>query len=792
MKTQNTITRLSRLMITGIAAVAMAGCSTSNLPEGEILYTGIKSITYKDTLSVEGRDVMTDRRNKVGYDYFGYLDDVKTEVEAALACAPNGAILGSSYMRTPLQLRLWTYNALAHSTSKVGRWLRDNFGHEPVLVSAVNPEMRSLVAENVLRSYGFFDAQVDYAVIRKDSAKTGKIDYRVKTRRLSVVDTLKYVGFTPAVDSLIQGSASVSLIHSGYPFSAATLDAERSRLSSMLRNNGFYYFRPAYATYVADTVSTPGKVEVHLQPLDGIPAEAQRKWYLGKMRVEMRRTVGEQLTDSMIHPRLSVYYGGGKMPIRPRAILRDIKLRPGTLFSQSNLSESSSVINSLGLFSVSTFTFSPRDTTALCDTLDMTLNCVLDKPYDASIEAKYSLKSNDRTGPGLVLGLTKRNAFRGGEKLSLNLKGSYEWQTGKTMGQSSSKINSYEYGADVSIEYPRIETPFGLFKHHRFYAPPSTLFSVSADMLNRAKYYKMLTLTGAVTYKFQTTANSRHEFSPLLIDFTHISSITEDFFSILYANVSLLSSMTDKFIPKIKYSYTYTSPKSYRNPIQWDLSLTEAGNLLSLGYVAAGKSFSQTDKDLFGSPFAQFVKLTTSLRKTWQAGYKSQLVARVAGGVIVTYGNSDYTPFSESFYVGGANSIRAFTVRSIGPGNYYSADTEYALIDRTGDFKLESNLEYRFNIFGGLNGAVFLDAGNVWTLHNDQEGGKGKLRMKGFFDQIATGTGFGFRYDLDFLVLRFDVGIALHAPYDTGKNGYYNIPSFRDGMAYHFAIGYPF
>lgn len=254
-----------------------------------------------------------------------------------------------------------------------------------------------------------------------------------------------------------------------------------------------------------------------------------------------------------------------KPPVRLRTLLRDIKLRRGQLYSQTNYQESAGVINSLGLFSMSDFKFTPRDTTAACDTLDMTLSCVFDKPYDGSIEANYVIKSNDRT-VRLVLGVTKRNAFRGGEKLSFSLKGSYEWQTGRRVsGGSSSAINSYEYGADVSIEYPRIEAPFRLYSRHRFYKPPSTLLSLSGNVLNRADYFKMLTVTAALTYKFQTSPNSRHELSPLLLDYNFLRNTTTTFDSIMTANPAIYVSMRNQFVPKIKYIYTYTSPSGYAN-----------------------------------------------------------------------------------------------------------------------------------------------------------------------------------------------------------------------------------
>ena len=757
-----------------VAMLLMASCSTtSNLPEGEMLYTGIKEIKYMDTCKAEN------------------WADVSTEVEAALACPPNGSILGSSSLRSPLLFGLRVYNKYSGTEDKFGQWMLDKFGSNPVLISSVTPEVRSLVAANVLKSNGFFNAKVDYKTFPKGEKKAS-IGYYVTANRLSRIDTLMYLGYPSMVDSLIKATWAERLVVRGDPFSVSKLEEERTRISNLMRENGYYYFRPAYSTFIADTVSNPGRVEVHVQPIEGLSPQTTRQWYLGRLKIDMRKSMTDQLTDSLVFRILTARYSGKKVPMRLSALLRDLKLRPGQLYKQSTYTESASILNSMGLFSLSEFTFTPRDTTAACDTLDMTLNCVFDKPYDASIEANYKLKSNDRTGPGLVLGLTKRNAFRGGEKLTLNLKGSYEWQTGKKVNGSSSTINSYEYGADVSIEYPRLETPFGLFKHHRFYAPPSTLFSISGDVLNRADYFKMLTVTGAVTYTFQTSANSRHEFSPFLLDYNILHRTTATFDSIMTANPAIYVSMRNQFVPKIKYTYNYTSPARYNNPIAWEVSLTESGNILSLLYAAAGKDFNAKEKDLFGNPFAQFVKINTSLRKTWQLSQKSQLVGHVAAGLLYAYGNSERAPYSEQFYVGGANSIRAFTIRSIGPGKYVAESSRYSYLDQTGDIKFEANLEYRFNMFGSLYGALFLDAGNIWLLKKDANRPDSEFKPTTFLTQLATGTGAGLRYDLDFLVLRLDLGVALHVPYDTGKSGYYNIPRFKDGLGLHFAIGYPF
>ena len=186
---------------------------------------------------------------------------------------------------------------------------------------------------------------------------------------------------------------------------------------------------------------------------------------------------------------------------------------------------------------------------------------------------------------------------------------------------------------------------------------------------------------------------------------------------------------------------------------------------------------------------AQFFKIETDIRKTWTLSGKNTLVAHAGGGIVWSYGNAQSSPYSEQFYVGGANSIRAFNVRSIGPGTYHTDKSGLSYMDQTGDIKLQFNLEYRPHLFGSLYGALFLDAGNVWAMRDDGYRAGGKLHLKNLLKEMALGTGVGLRYDLDFFVLRLDWGVGLHLPY---RSGFYNMPTFKDSHSLHFAIGYPF
>lgn len=759
---------ISQIIPLLLAVLLVGSCSsTSSVPEGDQLYIGLKPIEYKE------------------YEKNDHFYAVQEEVEAALATAPNGAFFGSSYHRT-IPYKLWIWNNFSNSETKLGKWIAKTFGSAPVLMSWVNPELRTSVAQSVLRKHGYLGGTVSYMVEQQKNPKKAKIAYTVNMNELSTVDTLEYVNFPSLSDSLIRLHVDEARIKPGDPFDVSALDAERSRLSTLFRNNGFYYYQPSYASYLADTLAVPGKVHLRLQLADNIPAAASHKWYIGKMNVNIMKQSMEQLRDTFTYRRLTLAFNGKKPPIRARLLLRHLRLLPKQQFSYDAYMESADRLSNSGQYSSVQFAFTPQDTTALCDTLDMTVSCVLNKPYEAYVETNYSNKINGRTGPEIVVGFKKKNAFRGGEVIDLNLHGAYEWQTN---GQGSD-YNSYEYGTDLSVSFPRMIVPF--LKPYRYYNTPTTTVRASTNVVKRPGYFKMHTASGDWTYKWQPTDRKKHEFSPLTIKYQHLTYATHKFDSIMYATPYLYATMQDIFIPKMIYSFTYTSPKKYRNPIYWNITASEAGNILSLGYMAAGKKWGDEGKEMFKNAYAQFFKIESDFTKTWATGLKSQLVGHINVGLVYSYGNMKATPYSEQFYVGGANSIRAFPVRSVGPGSYYTDEARLSYLDQTGDMKFLANLEYRFNLFGNLYGAAFIDAGNVWGLKDDGYRSGARFKLKNIAKEMALGTGVGVRYDLEFLILRLDWGVGLHMPYDTGKSGYYNIRRFKDSHSLHLAVGYPF
>ena len=784
---------MKRLILYLIGLAFLSACSTTkHLPEGEILYTGQKPMI------VENRSTTS-----VG-------ETAMEEIEAALATAPNNSFLGSSTLRIPFPFGLWVYNGFVKYEKGIGRWIFNKFAAKPVLLSSVNPDIRQKAASNLLRDYGYFNGTVSYQTFidPKDSLKA-KLQYTVDMRNPYVIDTVTYHDFSERTLRIMEASRRRSLISPGEQFNVLDLDGERTRISDLLRNVGCYFFRPDYLVYQADTTLVPGgHVAMRMVPVAGMPKSAERPFYVGRKSFFLLGKQGEMPNDSLEYKDLKIYYHD-KLKLRPNMVYRWVnyqgyrmkrQVQDSTgitrrrsfegLFSAYRQSRVQNRLSNVGIFRYADIQYVPRDTALVSDTLDINIVAMLDKPYDAEFDFNIKMKSNNQTGPGASFTVTKNNVFGGGETWNVKLDGSYEWQTGK---DRSSLMNSYELGLSTSLTFPRVVFPRMGDREYDF--PATTTFRLYADQLNRAKYYKLLAFGGNATYDFQPKPTSKHSFTPFRLTFNVLRDPTDAFQNLQAENPALYVSLRDQFIPAIEYTYTYdnASVRSVRNPIWWQTTVASAGNLTSAIYRLCGQPFSKKDKTLLGVPFAQFLKLNTEFRYHFRIDKNQLIASRIAAGAIWSYGNTTTAPYTEQFYIGGANSVRAFAARSIGPGGYPpDEDNKYSFINHVGDVRLEANIEYRFRIISDLHGALFLDAGNVWLMRKDDSRPGGELTLKDFANQIALGTGFGLRYDLDFLVFRLDCGIGLHDPYDTGKSGYYNIPKFRDSLAVHFAIGYPF
>lgn len=768
MKANNIVTYLAAFAFILFAAAA---CSTTKrIPEDEQLYTGLKGVDYVYS---------SDSAYRVP-------EELKSQIHSQVNYPPNNywKLVGWHY---PFPLGLWVYNNWPNPPKGFKHWIFEKLAETPVLVSDVRANIRTHIIKEMLDNNGFFRSSASYELVPSKDNRKAQIKYIVNPGPAFPIDTVELLPDTTAIAHLIDSVArTVDYLQPGSVYSVDSLSMARNRITNSLRNRGYYFFRPDYIEYLADSIQNPGKIALRLTTVSNIPKWASDKYTTGHVTMVVNRYRGRQKPDTInISPGIDLVQ---MMPskFRKKIVSESVKIRPGRTFSVRGMDRTQTLLSRLGIFKSIDITATP-DSTASRPTLDVLIDCTLDAQYQASAEVNVASKSNSYLGPGVNLGITNTNVFGGGEQLGLNLTGTYEWQTGRNRGKGSI-FNSYEFGLTASLAFPRLLAPRWIPRSE--WQLNWTRFQLNADLLNRPDYFRMAQFNVSVNYDWNIKNHVSQTLTPFKLTYTKLINTTVKFDSIMAANPAISLSFRNQFIPQMLYTYTYDRQFDRDNALNWTFTVQEAGNIFWAIYRACGV---KGEKKLFGTPFSQFLKGQAQLvynRRLWGDNF---LVSRVAAGVEHAYGNSSEVPYAEQFYCGGANSVRAFTVRSIGPGSYHvPKDTPDGYFDQTGTFKFEFNVEYRFPIMGPLHGAVFFDSGNVWLLKNDPTRPGGLLTGRDFFRDLATGTGIGLRVDISLLVIRGDLGIGIHAPYDTGKSGYYNMPSFGKSLAFHLAIGYPF
>ncbi len=756
-------------VITGIVGVS---CSTTRrLGPGEIRYTG-----------VGGFDVVPmDSGSK------GKLPaDLMSNLKEAANCDPNDYII-APFIKIPLGL--WVYNNWNDSAGGIRGWLYNKLVKQPVLISEVRPEMRVKLMEQILDNNGYFGSSASYEVdYGKRNKKKASVDYKIDLSDPYRIDSIVYLSQPEPLCNFIDSVARKSpYMQKGEIFCVDSLAAERIRIANAMRNRGYYFFRPEYIEFLADSLITPGNIALKLSLAANMPRMARLPYRTGNIYTTvLRNSQTYPGTPDTMQTRKGEVIVMRPARLRKNLIPSCITFRKGKLFSVRDMDRTQTRLSRLGIFGNIQIQPVPVDTTPGNALLDVYTVCQFDQPIEASIEVNATSKSNSYLGPGLILGLSHNNLFGGGERLGVQFNAAYEWQTGRNRG---SVFNSYEFGLNASLAFPRLLAPDFIKRTNR--ELNWTTINLGASILNRPHFFKLAEFNTGITYEWRSARHSVNQFTPFKLTYNKLISTTHEFDSIMAQNPAVALSFQSQFIPQMSYTYTLDKflERARINGINFTFTVTEAGNIFDAIWRACGV---KGEKKLFGTPFSQFIKGQAQLvySRRLIKGSDQWLVSRALIGAEHAYGNSKEVPYSEQFYIGGANSIRAFTVRSIGPGSYRApASLRDGYFDQTGTFKIELNTEYRFPIVSVLHGAVFLDAGNIWLLKNDPLRPGGQLRGKTFLRDIALGTGVGLRVDIGMMVLRGDLGYGLHVPYEQGA--YFNIP-FKKAFAFHLAIGYPF
>jgi outer membrane protein assembly factor BamA len=686
------------------------------------------------------------------------------------------------------------------STKRINRMWR-RVGEPPVIYSESLTEHSQQEIQQYVSNRGYMNATVEFEKTFKK--KKANLTYTVKGNEPYRIRNVRYDIMHHNIRDFLYADTINSTIKTGALFDVDMLEAERDRMVKVLRNNGFYYFVRDYIYLEADTVNVHNhQVDITFrsrsmrQTLENKTVERMPHKRLKIRRVsflawnDIDKQMSEQLNDSTVYDGCTFYFDK-KQKLKPNILAERNFITPDAYYSERNVEQSYAALGSLSIVRYVNITF--REVEG--DSLDCFILLTPGKlqGISAEIEGTNSISASSESGIGAAFSLTyqHRNLFRNAEVLGIKARTAYQ-----PMGEISNLLSTYslELGGEASLTFPKILFPF-LSQDLRKRVRATTAFTVSYNMQTNP-WYKRHIAGGGIKYSWLTGKNNTERYTISLVDINYVFlPDISDAFRNTYMNSSsvLQYSFEDHFIMSTGGSFWRTS----RNPARqlqsfftYRGALELAGNTLYGIYSLSNAKKVDGAYQIGGTHFAQYAKGEFEYSYSQGIDLRNRMVYRVMLGLAYPYGNNDVLPFEKRFYAGGANSVRGWSVRSLGPGVYQSA-TRSTDFMQTGDIKLDLNVEYRFKMFWVLEGAVFLDGGNVWTIRNYDSQKGGLFKFNEFYKQIALGYGLGLRFDFSFFIFRIDMGVQLYDP-ALASGTRWLAPKSWDNYAFHFAIGYPF
>jgi hypothetical protein len=736
------------------------------------------------------------------------------------------------------------------SRKNLNSWLKRT-GEAPVILD----EEKTITTTNNLRKYyfskGWFNNQVNY-IIDKDSTKRAKVTYQVTKNKPYKLDSIKPIISSPAIDSLYDTFSKGSLLKKGEQYDEQNYERERERINTYLRNAGFYYFGQDYISFVTDTIGTNHKINTELfiadRSIRGDDSTTTTPFKVYKIKEVNIYTDDnfenrfKAISDTTTYKNYNLY-SKNELKFRPKALTDAVFINKGDIYTDLARSRTQRYLNDLRMFRYPSIDYieNEEDTT-------LTANIYLEpkKKYQLSFEPEINQSNIQTIGFSFSTGLKIRNVFRGAETLEIS--------GIAAIGSSKESSNSEdaffdinEFGGNIRLTIPRLFSPFNTDKIVPKYMSPSTAINLSATSQQNIGLDKQ-TLSGALSYnwfpsktvtnklslfnvQFVKNLNTSNYFGVYTNSFARLNSIARDIdyidndesledpslplpFSpadlfieeVLTGNTSLVPE-DDNYVDvnniderkqrltenNLIFSTSFDYKKDKRQNLfdnnfsifKWRIEL--AGNLLSnISNLIGAPTNENGNYDVFGVTFSQYAKTEIDYIRYFDFGRKNILALRSYAGIAIPYGNSNSIPFAKSFFAGGPNDNRAWTAYNLGPGSSKTTN-EF----NEANFKIHLSAEQRFNLFGSLRGALFIDAGNIWNvLDNVQEDAATFTNFSSLKD-IAVGSGFGVRYDFDFFVLRFDVGFKTYDPSLDPSKRWFTNSNFRNAV-YNIGINYPF
>jgi outer membrane protein assembly factor BamA len=695
---------------------------------------------------------------------------------------------------TNSSLKLWFYNLVGETNKEKGLkyWVKYKLGEKPVLFNYRDAERSRLVLMKYLQDQGYINAIVHLDTTSTKQRVTSLYEVKAE-KRYKIGEIILPDGSSP-LDSIVRANQKESFLRTNQYYKTENLTAERQRLATLVSQNGFYNINETDLFFYVDTFAAHDSLDIYVRWKPDIDSQDVKRHRLGNTTVIPTYSLAppDSLVFDTSHLADIAIVSNARL-FRDELFAKAIKGKTGDLYDGRLQASTINYLQNLDNFKFINVKTEKR----IVDDIPI-VDRVFYLTPTAFRRLRYDFEANTRSGSyfGLLAAInySDRNWRGGAELLDISLSIGGETQTGNDV----SFINTLELTASASVSIPNLWLPFIPTKLYNDYVA-RTRFSVSNSYQIRTGFFNINSLSAQVSYDWRSNQRTRHIWTPISIRQSRTSNISDEFQVELDENNRLKNSLENVLILGGQYQVVYSTQKLGKPRAHSLLSgtLEIAGNIP--GVVASAFSSSKP-YSIFGTPLSQFAKLDIDFRH-YRPRRKRTWAFRLAAGVVKSYGNAEITPYSEQFYVGGSNSIRAFRIRELGPGSYVNRDSESInFFDQTGDIKLELNTEFRFDIATYFKGAVFVDAGNIWTIdQTDDDLRSGNFQFNSFYQEIAVGTGLGLRIDLDFFVIRLDGAFPIRqAAIDQGFDWTFNEIDFlnnqwrSENLVFHLAIGYPF
>ena len=742
----------------------------------------------------------------------------KSDLIPYIKQVPNKRIFGTRfhlglYNLSNINKEKWPHN-----------WLR-KIGEEPVIYDSYLTTKTREQIKSYVTSKGYFDGHVSdtvYTINRKSD-----VFYYVDLHRPYTIRNLTYEIGDSNIRNLCFFDSVNCLIQRGKPYDVDVLQAERTRFERFIRDHGFFGFTNDYISYKVDSTVGNRQVDLKYDVMNFTRLDANNRISAGPFAVYTIKNIyiypdfvpkealegGEAYLKSLDTTNYKGYYfitSRKKPEVKYDLIIQALYLKAGSVYNVTSTEQTQTHLLSLKIYRLVIINYNDSKDNESLQGMELKLDCNIQLSLLSQQSYKIELEGTNSAGNlGGALNLIYQhiNLFHGAELFSTKLKGAYAAYVQKDKRLSSTS----EYGLETSLRLPKFIVPFLKFEYFvKKFNPYTTI--MAAYNFQKLPVFTRTVANATFGYNWKAGNYKEHIFNPIQFNIVKLPFI-DPLFKAILSSTYQSGSYTDVLILGGNYSFIFNNQKILNSRDYWFLRVNAetSGNFLSTIYNLSGarKDSSAVQKDLSGSqkivnsyhflgqPFAQYVRTDIDIRYNYKFNNVGSIVYRGFFGIAIPYGNSSAVPFEKQYFGGGANGIRAWQVRSLGPGSYNPyppGDTSKVFLNETADIKLEANAEYRFKLFWILEGAVFLDAGNIWSYIDDPARPGSQFRFNKFYKDIAIGTGTGFRFDFKFVIARVDVGMKLRDPLLDGTSHWImlNGPYRRDDFTIVLGIGYPF